>query len=736
MNKGWVQRWGRDPRMRFWLPLALAFALMLLNVLINLDFVKDDAYITWRYAQNLLLGNGLVFNRGEYVEGSTTFLWIWVALPFEALGLDLFQVFEILGTAMLGVVMFLMAKVHTRAHGVEPSFSHAWGPIWMASSSTATLWVTSGTEQPLSLLLPTAAFYLTFEAIRREPEDERKAKRFALGAGVVMGLGCITRPEIHLIGIILGAVVVLHAIRTRRLSRVTVLWIVGLLAVTAPTHGFRYAYYGDLFPNPFYVKTSSSPLIVRTGLRQLNDMLEFNMIGALAVCAPLAFADRKHLAEKLTMATIAIGFGVYIVYVGADEMRWHRLYLPALPMLAMLAGFGIRNVVVAVRKRFSSIWAWRASAIVAWCVVGAAATNSTLFSVMQMGGLNGRGELSGTFHPDLGKFLVRHERPGALVAFQDMGSTPYHAQDIGFLDFIGLTDRHTALARRRYGLHAFAQTEADRRAPEWRAEMREYFHERNPEWAILTTYVHGNAALGVGERFARDPTDRSLRPYIAQNGHQYGIYDARFQQNYVHVRTWPRSITYYLSLFRRRDLWDQTPREVVLDEAPASIGGAQATFDHGLRLLGVEMETEAIERHEFFMTTWWEVAGPSPPDTFFFVHADGPSGRIGYDHVPGDWMYPANRWRPGEIIENRVLVQVPVGYQAGDYEVYLGVYQRASGERWNVVEGEHEDNRVHVGRVTIRTLLPLVHSTIPRTDLDEMRAHPDRIIDHGRQPGE
>ncbi|MBW2390746.1 MAG: hypothetical protein JRG89_20275 [Deltaproteobacteria bacterium] len=465
------------PGLLFYAPLLLAWLLLLASILVNLDFVKDDAYITWRYAQNLLLGNGLVFNAGEQLEGSTTFLWIFIALPFEALGLDLFQVFEILGTAMLGGLLFLMAKLHVRAHGIELNFAHVWAAVWLSCSSTATLWATSGMEQPLGMLLPTLAFYLAFEALAREHG------RFALGAGVVMGLGCITRPEIHLIGIILSLPMLWRSIRTRKLERVTLLWFAGLLAVTAPTHLFRYFYFGDLLPNPFYVKTSASTLVVEAGLHKLVSMFEFNGIGGLVILSPLAFADRKHRLQKAVMAAIAVSFMLYIVAVGADEMRWHRLYLPALPFLAMLAGFGLRNLWDAARRWNPNEGAMSvAAAMVGWLVVGGGAAANFAFSYDEMNGFNGRGGLSGAYHPDMGKFIVRHERPGALVAFQDMGSTPYHAQDIGFLDFIGLTDRHIAMARHRYGLHPFAATGADHLEPKWAAEMREYFHRRGPEW--------------------------------------------------------------------------------------------------------------------------------------------------------------------------------------------------------------------------------------------------------------
>jgi len=39
------------------------------------DIVQDDAFISYRYAQNLAEGRGLVYNAGERVEGYSDFLW-------------------------------------------------------------------------------------------------------------------------------------------------------------------------------------------------------------------------------------------------------------------------------------------------------------------------------------------------------------------------------------------------------------------------------------------------------------------------------------------------------------------------------------------------------------------------------------------------------------------------------------------------------------------------------------
>jgi hypothetical protein len=59
-------------------------------------FQFDDAWITYRYAENLATGNGFVYNTGEYVEGSTApllvlllslFRWLGISIPAASLPL-------------------------------------------------------------------------------------------------------------------------------------------------------------------------------------------------------------------------------------------------------------------------------------------------------------------------------------------------------------------------------------------------------------------------------------------------------------------------------------------------------------------------------------------------------------------------------------------------------------------------------------------------------------------------
>lgn len=732
-----------DKRRRrlLWLGLTAIIAVpFLLSVFAAFDFIKDDAYISFRYAQNVVNGNGLVFNAGERLEGITNFLWTLLMVPFEALGWDLFQVSEVLGILMSLGFIYFMTRITVRFAGGEKHLAWLWGGVWIATSSSLGLWSTSGLEQPLAMLLPVAsAWYLWRSWNEAVPAPERRHD--ALKSGILMGLGCMTRPELHLIAFIIGLPLVFRfahqAIALRRVDRTAVMWFVGLFALVIPFHLFRYAYYGSLVPNTFYVKTSDSTLVIESGLKKLSEMLDFNNLGGLVLLTPFAFITRRRLVEKLVMLAISLAFMAYIVKVGTDEMRWHRLYLPALPFLVMLAGLGLMNLArMLVRIAGGGLPARAVVYAIGWVVVMGAAANDFSFTHHEMGGFNGRGDLSGNYHPDMGKFLTRHERPGALVAFQDMGSTPYHAPDINFLDFIGLVDGTVAHARYDYGLHAFLSTEAQQNKGKYDADMRKYFYERSPEWAILTTYVPGGATGKVSEAFAKNPGPDALYPYIAQNGYQFGIYNAEFKKRYVHVRTWPRSAGYYLSLFRRRDLWEQTPGEVVLDAPPANLGGIKAKFEHGLELLGSEMETKATQRHEFFLTTWWRVPGPMAKDLFFFNHIEADKYRAPYDALPGDWMYPADRWKPGQIIENRLLVQIPPDMRAGSYEVYMGAYFRASGERLKILEGPSDgQDRIHVGTLEVTPLIPPFDQLIKPCRPEEQRKYPDRIVDPHRAPG-
>lgn len=723
-----------------WFGLSLPVVAFVLGILMVLEFVKDDAYISFRYAHNLVRGEGLVFNSGEHLEGMTNFLWVFVLAPFEAMGLDLFQVCELLGGALGIGCIVLVARTAVLLDQPRRDLSQLWGALWLASSSSFVLYAKSGLEQPLAALLPIAGAFCLYRARARAllPAPDQRTVRSYLIAGMLLGAACMTRPELHLIAMLVGLPLAVDIIGTRRVGRAELAYAAGVLAITAPCHLFRYLYYGSLVPNTFYVKTGSDSTVWGHGLNTILDMLQFNHTGVLVTLAPLAFLDRRKLAEKSAFAAICASFLVYYMRVGVDEMHWHRLYIPALPFLCVLAGLGTRNLISLVAEALPQkrlVVGGLSAAAWAGFVWLAFFNLRTTYEAER--GFNGHGDLAGTYHPDLGKFLVRHERPGGLVAFQDMGSTPYYAPDLNFLDFFGLVDSTVAHARHDHGLHTFITGDAKAQAA-YDAEMRDYFFERSPEWAILTIYTPRGQEQVVSEAYQRDPTGGSLGGAYRNNPVQFGLWDdPRFRQRYVAVRTWPRSSAYYLALWRRKDLWDQTPGEVVLATPPAQASSVKTRFAGGLELLGHDLTPEVRERHEAFITTWWRLPGAMPADLTFFVHVVGNGMQVPVDHIPGDWLYPASRWQAGQILEDRVLFQLPPeAMTPGEYTVYLGAYRRSTGERLVIEAGEQAgDNRVRVGTLRVKPLRPLVHALIPRTDVEIMRAHPERIVSSSQAVG-
>ncbi|MEN9937780.1 MAG: hypothetical protein RLZZ387_4359, partial [Chloroflexota bacterium] len=94
------------------LGLALLCALVAFSGALWVSWLTDDAFISFRYSQNLVAGNGLVYNVGERVEGYTNFLWTMLAALALALGAEI-----VVTTYLAGVILALALVLSTYAVG-------------------------------------------------------------------------------------------------------------------------------------------------------------------------------------------------------------------------------------------------------------------------------------------------------------------------------------------------------------------------------------------------------------------------------------------------------------------------------------------------------------------------------------------------------------------------------------------------------------------------------------------
>jgi len=98
--------------------LFALFALFMLGLGVC---VQEDAFISFRYASNLIQGHGLVYNVGERVEGYTNFLWTLLLAGGMALGADPVPLSRFLGIGfalVLLLTVFVVGRRRDRGHGV------------------------------------------------------------------------------------------------------------------------------------------------------------------------------------------------------------------------------------------------------------------------------------------------------------------------------------------------------------------------------------------------------------------------------------------------------------------------------------------------------------------------------------------------------------------------------------------------------------------------------------------
>jgi arabinofuranosyltransferase len=324
----------------------------------------DDAYITFRYAENLAAGHGLVWNPGERVEGYTNLLWVLLLVPFARFGLDLVIPAAILSSLFACGCVGLLGRI---ARGVWPGrpLVHLLPGVALAVNPSFAYWSTMGMEGPAF------AFFALLGArllvLGRGANAEGKRRRIL--AGLALAALSLTRPE----GIMVAGVLLLVELCTTEGSwRARFLRLLPVGAIVVCTVGaqlaFRLLYYGDLLPNTFYAKVVPGVVTVGRGAHHVGAFL---LKGGFVVL-PGLFALRTRGALRpylLHGYALLLVYFCYLVVIGGDVPYWYRFYLPLLPLPLL----GLGEVMGWLQRALGRVpWlAGRARSGVAFATVGA-----------------------------------------------------------------------------------------------------------------------------------------------------------------------------------------------------------------------------------------------------------------------------------------------------------------------------------------------------------------------------
>lgn len=432
--------------------LIAALALYAAHLAVLGDYVVDDSYISYRYAENLAAGSGLVFNEGERVEGYSNLTWVLLLAAADRLGFPVPESARVLGI-LFGALTLAVTTLAAVRLGPDPVDSGAppggRGPVPLAGLLLAgfapfAAWATAGLETAFYTALAATAFLLWL--------GPRTSRRTLL-LGVVLGLLAISRPE----GILFAVAAALaSALDTSiRFRRVLPLLLIPAAFLTAQVC-FRLVYYGDGLPNTFHAKVGNSVAQLRDGLHYLGGFVfglgwfrvnpapvPATVAGILRTVAALPlllllFAHPLHLRRLAFPLAALLLQALFILAVGGDWMRPYRFLVPVLPALALLLHSGLHGFAGRVTR---SIAPSRGPilATATLLTVGLASTALLPAKVYTTHYTDGLKKTSIPF----GKELRMRARAGDTIALGDCGALPYYS-GLRVIDLYGLMNREIA----------------------------------------------------------------------------------------------------------------------------------------------------------------------------------------------------------------------------------------------------------------------------------------------------
>jgi hypothetical protein len=379
---------------------------------------SDDAYISFRYARNLLDGNGLVFNPGERVEGYTNFLYVLITSILLMLSPDHIH----LGTYVFNLGLFtatlLVFHWYLRRNVGEKCALLGYSALCMCPIMWA--WPSSGMETSAVLLVQLALFISAVTGAN-------SASRWPLTIfSVCSVLSILLRADGFVFPFICGTIFLLKG-QWRRFCSLVAL----ICTISASVICVRYVYYGSVWPNTFYAKVSG-PLYERIVSAARQMMLLFKNDGFFIYIFPLSLGWRPFLEQarkrRLDLSAIPLvpfvcmALLAYWVYVGGDVF-YERFLIIIIPL-------SISHIVL---QASHVLWSRRTLAV-AMCFIAIQFVPFTRDHRFRYQLLKYDRWI------ELGKYLSSNH-PEAILATCAAGKIPFYSQ-LRTIDMLGLNDAH------------------------------------------------------------------------------------------------------------------------------------------------------------------------------------------------------------------------------------------------------------------------------------------------------
>lgn len=280
--------------------------------------ICDDAYITFRAARNLCMGEGLVFNPGDRVFGITTLLWAFLLGGMRCMNVDLVAASKwaaalLEATLLISLVRFAKTVQGKACCGLFSAIFLVTNPVFLLTSF-------SGMETALYLFLIVLAFHLL------------AVERF-MGALAVASLGLWCRFD----GALLAGVI-LACILIRLRGRILLRTLLPGAALLAGYLLFACLCYGDMVPMSFRRK-----LLTPVSLKGAW------MLALQFLRAPLGYSGYWYTSPTHAWIALPLG-GMGLV------LLWKKKCKNVLPLAAFLVLYSLLFIGSARRYGINFPW--------------------------------------------------------------------------------------------------------------------------------------------------------------------------------------------------------------------------------------------------------------------------------------------------------------------------------------------------------------------------------------------
>jgi hypothetical protein len=451
----------------------------------------DDAYISFRYSDNLARGHGLVWNIGQDpVEGYTNFLWVLLGASVVKLGLPLPLSMK---TLSIGLSILTLMFMYWTTRLLSPHGTYQVMPTLLLGSTPAfALWSVAGMETTLYICLMSVSLYLF---LREESADKRGT---AFWSVPLLTLLALTRPEgVIVVGMLVPLRLFLWlregAPRKQILRFLT--WVLVFGGLYLAYFVWRWSYFGYPLPNTAYVKAHAgvTSILGQVGVYLVPFGLRIFPFILLALYALGRHKELQHGDLYLGAALLGLALANLI---SSDWMAGHRLALPMILPILLLARQPLESILAsALRGRWLQRLAY--TAILLGLVLYAAAPflyaanlyHRVMATQMDMSIYRWATEMQSIVdgqYVKVGKWLGENAPPDATVVAANIGAIGYFS-GLEVIDVIGLTDEY--IARHSWTV--------------------DYLLDQNPDFVVLesdTREEFGGLYGTGGEKFAASPT--------------------------------------------------------------------------------------------------------------------------------------------------------------------------------------------------------------------------------------